>query len=119
MSFADELADGAPEMVHLLLGLVKRIYRKDAVLAEQLLGASRLIARRLDDARWQRGDLRERMLDEAAAAIAEAHTALYLGESFGIVTAEDTERAQRRLNHALAMLGAREHALLPPTHDTH
>jgi hypothetical protein len=119
MGFEEELAEIAPEMVNTLLHLVKRLYPRDPTLAEQLLKSSRLIAKRLDEARWHPEPRREQMLDEAAGAIAEAHTALYLAESFGHVDGSTLEPAQRSLNHALAMLGAREHALLPAVSDTH
>jgi hypothetical protein len=119
MSFTDELAEIAPEMVQNLLVLVKRLYGRDAQLAEQLLKSSRVMAKRLDEARWHTPEKREQMLDEAAVAIAEAHTALYLAESFGHLEGKLLQPAQRSLNHALAMLGAREHALLPAISDTH
>lgn len=119
MSFEDELAEYAPELVNQLLLLVKTLYRKDPTLAEQLLKSSRMIAKRLDEARWYSPTRREEMLDEAAGAIAEAHTALYLAESFGHLDPVVMQPAQRQLNQALAMLGSRENALLPPVSDTH
>jgi hypothetical protein len=118
MSWVEELAGLGREVTNDLVGVVRKLYRHDPLLADQLLRSAKSMARKLDDAQYAVRRERERLFDEAGAAIAEAHTALYLAESFGHLQPFEADMPRRQLNRALAILGTRDAALLPAVSDS-
>jgi len=96
----------AVKLVSLLRAPLEELSRRDRSLASQMRRATCTLAINLNEARHRRGKEREALFREAAESVAEAHTVLYLAETFGHLTVEITQPARELLNQELVMLSS-------------
>src|SRR4051812_28472622 len=94
----------AVKLVSYLRLPIEQLSRCDRSLASQIRRATCTLAINLNEARHRWGKEREALFREAAESVAEAHTVLYLAESFGHLDVEVTQPARELLNQELAML---------------